>query len=288
MNKYIRLVVLVIACVSWGFIDGYCAEGPTAPLGAQEERTFEKGEWVPDIAISTAFMTKYIWRGWNLGDEPVMQTDANISWYGFTFDFWTNYSFNNDKSKDGGRYEEFTEVDYTIDYTFNVGEMSEVFNIDTPDFIDPLTVSAGYIYYTFPNLDRDDKFYDSQEIYIGCSYDIFLQPFFTWYWDVGHGKGNSDGGGDGSYFLFGIGHTFEFEESGIEANLGLTAAVIDEQWTNKIGWGDMVLSGDVSIPFLKYFTVTPSVAYSVILNKDTYNGSSENEFYGGVTIGFEF
>ena len=26
--------------------------------------------------------------GWNLGNEPVMQTDASISKWGFTFDFW--------------------------------------------------------------------------------------------------------------------------------------------------------------------------------------------------------
>ena len=248
----------------------------------------EKGDDMPEVSLSTAFMTKYIWRGWNLGDEPVMQTDASISWRGLTFDFWTNYSLNSDKEKDDGRYQEFTEADYTFDYTFNFGEMSEKLGMDSPDLLDPLSVSGGYIYYTFPNVDWKDKFFDTHEVYLGCSYDVLLQPTFTWYWDVGRGKGDSDGGGDGSYFLFGISHTFEFAESGIAATLGMTTGYIDQQWTSERGWADMVFSGDVSIPFLNYFTVTPSVAYSLILDKDTYKDGAESEFYGGVKIGFDF
>ena len=248
----------------------------------------EKEEGMPTIAISNSFMTKYIWRGWNLGDEPVMQTDGSISWYGLTFDLWSNYSLNNDKSKDGGRYQEFTEIDYSVDYTFDVGEMSENLGMGSLNVLDPLSISAGYIYYTFPNVDWEDKFFDSHEVYFGASYDCLLQPFFTWYWDVGHGKGDSDGGGDGSYFLFGIGHTFDFEESGISATLGMTAGYNDQQWTSKQGWADMVFSGEVSIPFMDYFTVTPSVAYSLILDKDTYKGSAENEFYGGIKISFNY
>jgi len=123
---------------------------------------------------------------------------------------------------------------------------------------------------------------------MSVAYDILLQPFFTWYWDVGVGKGNTDGGGNGSYFLFGIGHTFDFGESGISANVGMTTGIINEQWTDKTGWGDMVFSGDVSIPVFNYFTITPSVAYSLILDRSTYSDASESEFYGGVTVGFSY
>ncbi len=256
--------------------------------GFNDEWLGEKPEWLPDVSFSTALMTKYIWRGWNLGDEPVMQFDASVSKWGFTFDFWANYSLNDEKSRDAARYREFTEIDYTIDYTFNIGEMSETFDVDSPDFLDPLNISAGYTCYTFPNLDWDSKFFDTHEIYISVSYDMFLQPFFTWYWDVGSGKGNSDGGGDGSYFLFGIGHTFDFGESGISAALAMTTGIIDEQWTDKTGWGDMVFSGEVNIPFFHYFTVTPSVSYSLILDRSTYNDASRNEFYGGIKVSFDY
>jgi hypothetical protein len=280
-RKIISLILTVLVLI-------LPTQSAHAFLDAKEGWLPEKDEWMPDFSMSQAFMTKYIWRGWNLGDEPVWQMDTSVSKWGLTFDLWTNYSLSNDKTKDGGRYQEYTEVDYTIDYTMNIGEVSEKLEFDSPDLLDPLGLSIGYIYYTFPNVDWSDKFFDSHEVYLGCSYDCLLQPSFTWYWDVGSGKGNSDGGGNGSYFLFGIGHTFEHEETGIAANVGMTTGIINEQWTNKTGWGDMAFSFDVDVPFFNYFTITPSVAYSLILDRSTYNDAAENEFYAGITLGFEY
>ena len=248
----------------------------------------EKAEDMPEISASQAFFTKYIWRGWNLGDEPVMQNDVTLSWYGLSFNFWTNYSLNNDKEKDSGRYQEFTEIDYTISYGFNVGEAAEFFSVDMPEALRPIGISGGYIYYTFPNVDWNDKFFDSHEIFLGVSYDTFLSPEFTWYWDVGRGKGNSDGGGNGSYFEFGISHTVDLGETGASATLGMTTGIINEQWTDKTGLGDMVFSLGVDIPLLNYFTVTPSVAYSVVPDRDVYNDNSSNEFFGGITVSFSY
>ena len=247
----------------------------------------EKSENMPTIGLSTTFLSKYIWRGWNLGDEPVMQTDSYISWYGVTFDIWTSYTFNKNKDIDGGRYQEFTEVDYSVDYTLNMGDLGEMTGYDIPEAVKPFSISGGYIYYTFPNVDWSDKYFDSQEVYIGGSYDSFLQPSFTWYWDVGHGKGNSEGGGNGSYFEFGIGHTFDVAGE-ITADVGMTLGYNNEQWTDKSGWSDMVFSGGVNIPVFGYFTITPTIAYSIILDKDTFGDASDSEFYGGVTIGFEY
>ncbi|MFC1570735.1 hypothetical protein ACFL4E_03020 [Candidatus Omnitrophota bacterium] len=282
MRKIIYITIILTICYSFSLNGAYAlfdTEKPWLP---------EKEEWMPTFSHSQSFLSKYIWRGWNLGDEPVWQMDTAIFWYGFTFDFWTNYSLNNNKERDGGRYQEFTEIDYTFDYTFNIGEMSDLLDYDSPDLLDPLSISAGYIYYTFPNLDWDDKFFDTHEIYFGASYDCLLQPSFTWYWDVGRGKGNSDGGGNGSYFLFGIGHSFDLGDSGITANVGMTTGINNEQWTDKTGWADMVFSGDLEIPVFNYFTITPSMAFSLILDRDTYNDASENEFYGGITISFEY
>lgn len=285
MFKKFRAMVSVVLIL----ILGMCVIPTTAEALFDAEKGWlpEKPENAPEFGTSMSFLTKYIWRGWNLGDEPVMQTDMYLSWYGFTFDWWTNYSLNDEKGRDGGRYQEFTEIDYTIDYTFNVGEAMDFFNIEGPDFLDPLSISGGYIYYTFPNVDWDDKYFDTQEVYLSASYDCFLQPSFTWYWDVDHGKGNSDGGGNGSYFLFGIGHTFEFD-GGITSNVGMTWGINNEQWTDKTGLADMVISGDVTIPLFNYFYVTPSIAYSVIMDRDTYNDGAESEFYGGITFGFTY
>lgn len=256
-------------------------------IGINDEWLGKKPRWAPDISLSTTFSTKYIWRGWNLGDQPVMQFDSSLSKWGLTLDVWGNYSCNNNKDRDDGRYQEITELDYTVDYTFNVGKMKEMYNMEKNELVDKLSFSFGYIYYTFPNVDWGNKYFSSQEIYTGVLYDCFLKPFFKWYWDISHGKGADGSGGDGSYFIAGVGHTFDFG-AGITTDLGITGAYNDEQWTNKSGFADMVFSGAVNIPVLRYFIISPRIAYSLLLDRNTYNDTEENEFYGGVTAKFVY
>ncbi|MBF0253305.1 MAG: hypothetical protein HQL29_05755 [Candidatus Omnitrophica bacterium] len=260
----------------------------TASFALEENWLGEKPEWMPEVSLTDSFYTKYIWRGQNLGNEPVMQTDFSLSKGGFTFDLWTNYSLNNDKTVDGGRFEEYTEIDYNIDYTFSLGEMLGKVGVEA-EKLDPMSLSLGYTYYTFPNVNWDSKGFDTHEVYLGVAYDILLQPYLKWYWDVDSGKGVAgEGTGNGSYYLAGIGHTFEFDETGITADIGMSIAYNDQQWTHKSGWSDMNFSGSVSIPVLTYFTISPSVGYSVILDEDVYSGAQENEFYGGLSIGFAY
>ncbi|MDP8258549.1 MAG: hypothetical protein P9L90_03915 [Candidatus Aadella gelida] len=244
-----------------------------------EEWLPEKDEWVPDVSLSTTFLTKYIWRGQNLGNEPVMQVDGSLSKDGFTFDIWGNYSLAKDKTVDSGRYQEFTELDYTASYEFNVGDALEKMNMGDSEIFDPLSITTGYTFYTFPNLDLKADGSYSHETALGVSYNVLLQPFFTWYWDVEAGHG--------SYLQFGGGHTFDLG-NGIEASLGTSLAYNYEQWTTQHGWSDMLITADVSIPVLEYFTVTPQVAYSVILDRDTYSDAQSNEFYGGISVGFAY
>ncbi|MFQ5951987.1 MAG: hypothetical protein ACE5JK_01095 [Candidatus Omnitrophota bacterium] len=252
-----------------------------AVLDLEEGWLPEKPEWAPDFDTSASFLTQYIWRGQNLGSEPVMQYDANVSKWGFTFDFFVNYSLNNNKQIDNGLYQEITELDYTISYDFNVGEALEKMNMESPGIFDPVGISLGYIYYTFPNQNWNElEVFDSHEIFLGASYDVLLQPFFTWYLDVDQGTG--------SYLQFGVGHTFEFEESGISANVGTAFGYNYHQWTPEAGWSDVLLSGDVSIPIFNYFYITPSVGWSIILDPDTYEDAQKNEFYGGITFGFSY
>ncbi len=47
----------------------------------------EKPEWAPTVTGATSFMTKYIWRGQNLGNDPVIQPEAAISKWGLTASF---------------------------------------------------------------------------------------------------------------------------------------------------------------------------------------------------------
>lgn len=239
----------------------------------------ERPDWMPEVEISNSFMTKYIWRGWNFGDRPVMQMEGSLSKYGITAGVWGNYSMNNDKTRDEGRYEEFTEMDYWIDYTFSLGEKLSLIKVEDHGSLEPVSISLGYTYYTFPDVDSGSPEFDSHEIYLGFSYDHVISPSFFWYWDVDSGKG--------SYYVAGLDYTKELTET-ISADLGFTTGYIDGQWTEKSGWADMVFSASLDISVFEYFTITPSLAYSLILERETYGGVSENEFYGGIAIAFNY
>lgn len=271
MNKIsgLLLTMLILAGVS-----------PAMAIGPDNEWLGKKPEWAPTVTAATSFMTKYIWRGQNLGDDPVIQPEVAISKWGLTASFWGNYNTRVKKSDDSTiSTQEFTEFDNTIDYTFNVGDMSKKFDLGEAGLLAPLSLSTGYIYYIFPNQNQHSKKFDSDEIYLGGVYSCFLNPSFKWYYDFEQGRG--------SYLQWGISHTFDLG-SGITADTAITAAYNVHQWTPKTGWSDMNFSGGVNIPVLRYFVIRPNMAYSLILNRSTYNDAQKNEFYGGVKVGFAY
>lgn len=252
---------------------GYCVDLNGEWLG-------EKPEWAPTVTGATSFMTKYVWRGQLLVDDPVIQPEASISKWGLTASFWGNYNTRVKKGDDTIiSTQEWTELDFTGDYTFNVGDMAGKFGGEAPKILKPLSFSAGFTYYLFPNLDWSAKGVDTDEFYLGCSYDTFLKPWFKWYQDVKNGSG--------AYLQFGIGHTFDLT-GGITADLAMATAYNYHQWTPNAGWSDMNFSGGVNIPVAHYFTVRPVIAYSLILDRDTYQDKYGNEFYGGVKVGFAY
>ena len=100
-----------------------------------------KPAWMPDIAGDITFETKYIWRGQNMVDDPVIQPSASVSKFGFTASYWGNFST-------AGSQRRWTEHDYTIDYTLS---------------LDPLKFSFGHIFYIYP--EYSDKNFHSEEFY---------------------------------------------------------------------------------------------------------------------------
>ncbi len=229
----------------------------------------KKPDWAPDISAEVAFETKYICRGQNLGDDPVIQPGGSIILKGFTFSVWGNF--------DTGDTDRLTEWDYIFDYTFNIGELREKLATGGGifKFMDPLSVSAGYTYYTFPTVEHDEKgAHDSHEFYIGASYDTLFQPFITYYYDFDTGAG--------SYLEFGGGHTFQLPGN-IALNLGIITGYNAGQWGYDRSFSNTLFSGSVDIPVLKYFTISPDVNYSLALDKQY-----DSEFYGGVKISAAF
>ena len=214
------------------------------------------------VDLTVDFNSKYVWRGQNLVDDWVMQPGASTTIGGFTLGVWGNV----DMTNENGEEWEFTEVDYYVDYS---GDLAE-----------GIGYSIGYIYYEFPQAGGD-----TQEVYAGMSFDTFLSPSVTWYYDFD--------AVDGSYVAFGLGHSVEVSD-GLALDLGMNLGWGDSSY-NSAYWGvdddgfnDLTLS--VGLPIeLGSWTLTPSVNYVNLIDSDISDAADDDDIvYAGIGLSTSF
>ena len=228
----------------------------------------------PQFEFTADVFSKYVWRGQNLVDDPVFQPGASASYAGFTAGIWGNL----DLAEANGFEGNFTEVDYSLDYS------------GTLPAVDVLGYSVGVIYYDFPHTGISG----TTELYWGLSADVPLNPAFTVYHDVDEA--------DGTYACASVAHSIEnVTELAPDVSLGVEVGA-------SVGWGDgdynmfywgtaggelndLVLS--VSFPItVAGWTITPSVAYVRLLGGDIRDsnayGADDDLVYAGIGVARAF
>lgn len=221
------------------------------------------------------FNGKYIWRGQNLDDDPVLQPGFSATYGNLTAAIWGNLELTNFNDKSGA----FTEIDYSLDYSSTIPGAEEI------------GFSLGTIYYDFPGTDSSgNPFPGTTEFYGGLSLDVLLSPSVTFYYDV-------DEVSDGLYISTAIGYTveeiFEFEpDVPVAMELGASYGYGNSAY-NKSYWSvsdssanDLMLSA--AFPFeLGGWSVSPSVNYVTLLSdvKDSIAPGVDDDFFY-VGIGF--
>lgn len=211
--------------------------------------SFSYGEEKVEGSASVSFMSSYVWRGFQLSDDEfVIQPSVGISYKGFSVNFWSDYNTDT---------KELDETDITLDFSNTVGKVG---------------YSAGFIYYAF------DGFPDTQEVYGSVSYDIILAPSLSAYWDFDEF--------DSVYVVAAIGHDFNAGDFTISAGASLSYYFYD---TAENDWQNLEVSLSTSIPVGNHFSIDPMLAYSIGLYEDKSAGAElDDEFYGGVTVAFNF
>lgn len=245
-------MVLSLACV--------CLAGSVA-----------QAEITPTVGLSVDYFGKYIWRGQDFTDEPVLQPGATIGLGKVTLGIWGNLettNVNNEKNA-------FTEVDYTIDYS------------DSVPGVEGLGYSLGIISYDFPETGAQ-----TYEAYLGLSLDTVLSPSLTYYYDYDDV--------DSSYVSVGVGHSIPDilgPDSGVAADLSASLGWGASKYNNAY-WGvndsainDLVLGA--AFPFgLGPVTVTPSVNYVILTDSDIKASNAfntDNEYlFAGIGVAMEF
>jgi hypothetical protein len=233
-------------------------------------------EQVAKFGLSADYYSKYIWRGQNIDDKSVLQPTISASAYGFTGSIWGNIDLTNKSATAPDNAWEFSEFDWTLDYTAAVPE------------IDWLNFSVGTIYYRFPNT----PYHPTTEIYGGISLPtVPLSPSFKWFRDVDEIKG--------SYFQLGVGHTIEkiytvsekcYCDLQLGASLGRGNATYNKGYFGVDSGQSNDLTLSAGLPFcVDAWTIKSSVNYATLLSDNIRDGKENNDnLWFGVGVSTNF
>ena len=269
-NRFMRITIgLFLAAFMFGPLCALAAEEGTTVAEAPME------EDRPTALLDVAFLSQYIWRGYELSkDSLVIQPSATLGYKGLSFNLWGNL----DTDIYSGPYEgeaKWNETDMTVSYDTSFG---------------PVGIGVGYLYYALDGAD------DTQELYVSVGGDVLLAPTLTVYRDVDEYHG--------WYFNLGISHSFDLPHEITLDVAGSMAYYISDNdsivdydhnlnaTTSRFkNFQDGLVSVGLTIPFLKHFTATPMIAYSFSLSnaadnmlKATSLSNNAAHLFGGVML----
>ena len=280
MKKKMIKMLLTLLLLSVAFI-------PWSAFGAEENITPGEGtkaaeldkvvdEDRPEFSADVAFLSQYVWRGYGLSkDSLVIQPSITAGFKGFALNLWGNLDTNNE-AYNGSKW---NETDLTFSYCHSFGIVG---------------LEAGYIYYALDGVD------DSKELYLSAGVDVLLAPTLTVYREISTLQG--------WYINLGLSHSFELPYD-MSLDLGTTFSYYKSDNDNMVdyiddmspttdrfsGFHDGSLSVGLAIPFYKYFTVTPSIAWTFPLSSSASNEMSalsldgrSNHLLGGVILSMAF
>ena len=259
MSRYMHKIFGFILCFL--FASG-CARAVFAEEG---EGLFSKLGITASGAVD--FYSKYIWRGFTLDRDPVVQPSFNMSYKGLTFSFWSNWDADNE---DGVNSD---EVDFIVDYTKS---------------FDKFSVSVGHTYYDFPGTNGY-----SREFYVGVGTatipftQLPVSTSLKFYRDYGS---TENGGGNGNYLELALAYsTVVIKDPGISLDLGVTTGYNHHLFINGDG-GQSTLSAGFTVPLTKSLSLKPKVNYTIPFAdlSASDDGAQKSRFWGGFSLAYTF
>lgn len=269
MKKTVLLLTVMIAALS---------ATPTNAADLEEV----SGALEFDVAID--YYSHYIWRGQELA-ESSLQPGANISYGDLTFGFWGNVNLTDAENHQW----EFTETDWSLDYTSSV----------PVEGFENVMWSIGMIYYNF----GPTAVPDTTELYWGFGLaNNVLNPYFTVYHDLDEAEGTYVNAGIAWQCENPVMHLTEDMPVGMEfgASLGWGNGNYNEYYWGGVDDGALNdLNLRLAFPTeLGTWTLTPSVNYTMVVdsklrdfNQSGYDqgyDDSSNYLYVGVGLAKSF
>jgi len=273
---YAVMVVFILSFMAWIPAALAAEEKPLPGEGTTVAEADQEDVDRPTASADAAFLSQYVWRGYGITkDSLVIQPSMTAGYKGFSLNLWGNLDTNDSTTKNT----KWNETDMTFSYAHSFGMLG---------------VEGGFIYYAL------DDFDDWKEFYLSLGLDVLLAPTVTVYREISRNQG--------WYVNLGISHSFALPR---EMSLDLAGYISywgsdndnmlernSDMSTNGkrfSGLHDGLVSVGLTIPFWKYFTVTPSIAYAFPLSHGADNemqylsvDSKANHVFGGVTLSVAF
>jgi len=238
-----------------------------APAALAEDATL-------GFSMGADYLSKYIWRGQNLSDDPVFQPSVGVTYGPLSLSLWGNMDTTNINGNSG----DFSELDTTLSLAGDVPGLEGV------------GYSLGAIYYDFPGT----AYPDTTEAYAGVSLALPLNPSLTVYRDIDEAKG--------TYYALGVSHSIEnvaeiAADMPVGMSLGASVGYGNSAY-NKYYWGvDGNKAQDFTVTLglpttVGSWTITPKMGYSTLLSSDLRDsdayGTSSDNFYIGIGASISF
>ncbi|HEX8372573.1 MAG TPA: TorF family putative porin [Chthoniobacterales bacterium] len=252
-------------------------EAPSQEVPRIEEQSTEPF----GLNVTLAYDSQYIFRGVNiLGGGPgsgateggsLVSADINYAKYGFTVGGWYGASINESPNGFGGRGSQdaaYTELDLYINYAHTFG---------------PVTLSAGYIYYLFPDAAGADANKDTHEVNVGISSSAipFVTPSLTFYYDMDLFEGG--------YLEFKLASSIPVIADKLSIDPYVLVSYDFEYNSTTSDWNHVQAGINVPYKVTPNVTISGYAAVSVALDALTNEGlANDHEVFGGGKIGFSF
>lgn len=207
-------------------------------------------------------VSAFMWRGDDLYDNrPAFQPSVTYAFgdSGLSVNVWASFVLT-----DRGEYKTFDEVDFTVNYDFQVSEN--------------VSLSVGMMNYGFYFInDYSFKEGNTQEFYITAGLPrFFLGPSLSVYYDINLAKG--------LYVELSVGQPLTLTEK-LNLELGASLGYNSKLYIDESGISDLNISA--SLPFSTgRLSIRPSVNYThVYLEPLYYEEGNKDKFWFGVHVG---
>jgi hypothetical protein len=225
-----------------------------------------------DLTINS----KYVWRGINSVDDPVLQPSVWLTCCGFTGGVWGSMETTDVNEVPGGdeRAMKFTELDLYLMYTRQLG---------------PACVTLGVGDYIYPNTDYNS----TAELSLVAAFGLPLTPTLSMYRDIREA--------DGLYTSLGVSQAIPGAWQASEA-VTVSAPVLSASigygnslhntfyyWYPDGAMADMTINATVPVTIGQSLYVTPAAHYAMLMDSEIKElFEDDSQFWGGASVTYYF